>query len=469
MSGQVLNHFRSRRLGGKHFVTTDHGSHCLLSDSEFSRLKQGRIGGRLQKRLEEREIILNKGNIQEAALLLRKRYFYLFEGASLHIVIPTLRCQMKCVYCQASSRPEGEHGQDMDRATAQKTLEFIFSTPSPRLTIEFQGGEPLLNWDIVKYIIENADKRNASAQKALSTTIVTNMAQMDREKMEYLVSNNVAVCTSLDGPKELHDANRPLTGGSNHSQVIGWIKRLQQEYRKSGREPRVSALATITRRSLEMPERIVDEYVRLGLPTIHLRPLNRLGVAQQVWGSISYSSGQYMDFWKRAVSHILKLRKRGIQITERMAGIMLHKMTCQYDPNYLDMRNPCGAAIGQLAYNHNGDIYTCDEARMIGEDTFLIGNVHRDSYQEVVTGDKACSVVSASINDQYTCDSCAYKPYCGVCPVCNFAEQGSVVARIPETMHCKIRKGQFDWVVRENFINTRNTRSKRPSCHASQS
>ena len=137
---------------------------------------------------------------------------------------------------------------------------------------------------------------------------------------------------------------------------------------------------------------------------------------------------------------------------------MINKIQNEFDPNYLDLRSPCGAAIGQLTYNYNGNIYTCDEARMIGDDLFLLGNVKKDKYKDIVTSDKACATVAASINDQYICNDCVYKPYCGICPVCNYAEQGSVIGKIPQTDRCKIFKEQFNWVVREKFINKEDNR-----------
>jgi len=275
--------------------------------------------------------------------------------------------------------------------------------------------------------------------------------------MDYLIKNEVSVCTSLDGPKELHDHNRKFVSGSNYEQVVRWVKRFIEEYKKRNiKNRRTNALVTLTGKSLKYPKEIVDEYIKLGLKDIHLRFLNNLGVAKQAWPKINYSVREYLDFWKKAVNYIEKLKKQGKEVNERMITIMFNKINNEFDPNYLDLRSPCGAAIGQLAYNYNGDIYTCDEARMIGEDLFLLGNVKKDRYKDLVTCDKAFAVVNASINDQYICNNCVYKPYCGICPVCNYAEQGSVIGKISQTDRCKIFKEQFDWVVREKFINKDN-------------
>jgi len=449
----ILNNYRHRKIDAHHFVTTDHGSHILLSNQEFLKLRRGDIDSGLRMKLEEREIILCDQNISEVLRLLGRRHSFLSRGTSLHIIVPTLRCNMRCVYCHASSKPDSERGFDMDESTATKTVDFVFQSPNDHIAIEFQGGEPLLNWPIVKHIIAHAEKSNVSSCKDLSFTLVTNLSLMDEETMSYLIDHNVNVCTSLDGPKEIHDLNRPYTGASNFDIVVGWIKRFQDEYARRGlTQKRVHALTTITKRSLAYPEQIVDTYANLGLNSIHLRFLNNLGMAQKTWSLIGYTAEEYLDFWKKALARTAHHRKTGTVITERMAEIITIKIAQETDPGYLDLRSPCGAAIGQLAYDHNGDIYTCDEGRMVGDDMFLLGNVKNDRYNDIVTCEKACAVVTASINDQYICDTCAYKPYCGVCPVCAYADEGSVIGCVSRSDRCKILKTQFDTIVRERFI-----------------
>lgn len=449
----TINNYRIRKIGEKYFLTTDHGSYCVLTGDELRKLKQNRMDEDLKQKLIEREIILNNDNINEAVRLTKNRYDFLFSGTSLHIIVVTLRCNMNCVYCHASSVPASEKHYDMDKETAEKTVDFIFQSPNNNIRIEFQGGEPLLNWPVVKRIIEYAEEKNKKAKKDMKLTIVTNFTEMDEEKMDYLISHGVDICTSLDGPKELHDYNRIYTGGSNYDQVVRWIRRFKEEYRKRGiTNLKMNALVTLTRKSLDYPWEIVDEYVNLEMDDIHLRFLNNLGIASKAWSRINYTCEEYLDFWKKSVYYIEKLRKKGNKLQERMVRTMVFKINEEFDPNYLDLRSPCGAAIGQLVYDYDGRIYTCDEARMIGEDLFMIGDVKKDSYPDVVTCDKACAVVNASINDMYMCNECAYKPYCGICPVINYKEQGNIIGKISQTDRCRIFLEQFDWVVKNKIV-----------------
>jgi len=445
----IINNYRIKKLKDKYLIITDHGSYTFLTKNEYGSLQSGNIikNKKLFDSLKEKGIILNETNINKIIDKFKEKNAFLFQGTSLHIIIPTLRCNQKCIYCHASSKALNAKDFDMDKKTAKKVIDFIFQSPSEAITIEFQGGEPLLNFPIVKFIIEYARKLNKKYKKSLLFTIVTNLSLMDNKKFEYFIKNNIVICTSLDGHELLNDRNRVFASGEGTYNILTkWINKIQKRYKKRKVRYLLGALITITRDSLNFPKEIVNSYVNFGLRTIHLRFLNNLGDARPLWNKISYSAEEFIDFWKKAVDYIIKLNKKGILINERTANIMLRKILTGKDPNFVDLRTPCGAAIGQLAYNYNGDIYTCDEGRMISEDLFVLGNVKNNSYKEILTSEQTCGIIAASVNDVFICDNCVYKPYCGLCPICNYAEQGSIIGKIPETNRCKIFKAQFDYI-----------------------
>ena len=445
----MIENYRIRKIEDKYFLSTDDGSSVILNMSELKQIKKKEMLGDLKKKLLDKEIITK--TFSKKIYNLRKRNDFLFQGTSLHIIVLTKRCNMSCIYCHAGRENEDKKELDMDLETAKKTVDFIFQSPNRNITIEFQGGEPLLNWAILKFIVEYSQELKEKKGKNLRIDIVTNMALMDENKMDYLIEKKIGVCTSLDGPKQLHDKNRPCSK-SNYEQVRNWIKRFDEEYKKRDIKSYPSALVTITKTSLNHPKEIIDEYVQLGLKNVHLRFLNNLGFAKKSWGNISYTPEEFIEFWNKAIDYI---QNNNINISERGYNIIQSKLKNKNDPNYLEMRSPCGAIIGQLAYNYDGLIYTCDEARMLNEDLFHIGNVNQ-GFSEVVTSDKSCSIINSSINDQFICDTCAYKPYCGICPVCNYSEQGNIIGKIPQTSRCKIYMSQFDRVVKETFIKQNN-------------
>ena len=90
----------------------------------------------------------------------------------------------------------------MDRATAVNVAKIIMQTPSPEVKIEFQGGEPLLNFGIVKLITQEAKRINRHRHKNLSFVICTNLTLMDDDKLRFLREEGITISTSLDGRKE---------------------------------------------------------------------------------------------------------------------------------------------------------------------------------------------------------------------------------------------------------------------------
>jgi His-Xaa-Ser system radical SAM maturase HxsB len=443
----VFNKYRHKIIKNMHLLTTDDGSWVLLEKGDYLNAKKGNLDGRLFQLLEDEGIIITEKNEPEIMERLRKKYSFLSIGTSLHIIVPTLRCNMTCRYCQASSVSADSKDYDMSEKTAKKAVDFIFQSPSKCITIEFQGGEPMLNFKIVKYITEYARKLNKKYKKELEFVVVTNLNAMDEGKLNYLLDNDIHICTSLDGPKEIHDANRPLgKNGGSYDNVVKWVRRINNEYLKKGAQRRAGALITVTRKTLTNPQGVIDEYLKNGFDTIHLRFLSSLGCASASWQNIGYTPEEFLSFWKKAMEYIIDLNKKGILIRERLTMVILRKfLSLPSNEEYMDLRSPCGAAIGQLLYNYDGSIFTCDEGRMMGDDTFKIGDVD-GKYSQIITSSKSCAIVSSSVNDCFVCDECAYKPYCGLCPVCNYYEQGSTIAKIPETPRCKIYMGMFDYI-----------------------
>jgi uncharacterized protein len=280
---------------------------------------------------------------------------------------------------------------------------------------------------------------------------VTNMSLMDEGKMRFLLDHNVLMCTSIDGPKSLHDANRRLPGASSHSKALEWIGRIHDEYRRMGRDLdlwHVDALLTTSRASLTKPREIVDTYVSLGIKTIHIRPLNPMGFASTGWKQQGYSAEEFMDFYREALGRIIELNKKGVEIIERGAALFLARILSDDDPGYVDLRSPCGAGVGQIAYAHDGSIFTCDEGRMVarmGDDMFRIGEAGKTTYEDLLKNETVRSIAIASLLEALPgCKDCAYLPYCGVCPVYNYVIQGNIFGQSRTSDRCKINRLTLD-------------------------
>ncbi|TSC53064.1 MAG: His-Xaa-Ser system radical SAM maturase HxsB, partial [Parcubacteria group bacterium LiPW_39] len=275
-----------------------------------------------------------------------------------------------------------------------------------------------------------------------------NLSLMDKAKLDWLFKKKVVFCTSLDGPEFLHNNQRVFADGNSYKETVRWLKIIKKKYKTIGY--RINALTTITKHSLPFWREIVDTYVKAGLPTIILRFLNPFGLAQKTASQIKYSADEFIDFYKKALDYIIKLNLQSKKIREGYAVITLQKIFGDTDPNFLDLRSPCGAGIGQLAYNFNGDVYTCDEGRMLsrmGDESFKLGNVLKNSYEDLMGHQvvKSC-VIASTLEGLPECCHCVYKPYCGTCPVFNYKEQGNIFPQIPTNERCRIFKGIFDYL-----------------------
>jgi His-Xaa-Ser system radical SAM maturase HxsB len=447
--------FRFREVAGKVLMTNPWGGYVAVSQEEFVSIKAGatELSPELESRLRERRFFRDAINVDEVKAQIKRKTRFLDAGPNLHILVVTLRCNETCVYCHASRAPMDRVETDMTPEAAEQAVELALASTSPSITIEFQGGEPLANFAVVRHAIEHALVKNRAYGKALDFTLVSNLALMDDEKLDYLVERKVQICTSIDGPGHLHDKQRKLAGGSAHAEAVKWIRKINQRYASLGLDPtlyRVEALLTTTRETLRYPQEIVDTYVELGCSALFLRPVDPFGFAARTGARVGMLQDEYLEFYRTAVEHMIKLNHENIPILERYAGIFLTKILTPDDPNYLDIRSPCGAGIGQLAYNYDGRIYTCDEGRMMaasGDPMFEIGKLGDSRYRELMTHETVRALAIASnLDGQPDCANCVYKPYCGICPVFNYAVQGTIHGQMRDSAWCRVHKGIQDFL-----------------------
>lgn len=439
-------YFNWRRLKAGVLVTGDLGGWALLKPAQFRLFAGGKLkSGPAYEALSQAGLLRSRLDFDTLFTNWRDSNEYLRLGPGLHIMVLTEKCNHSCVYCQAGSGA----GRDMSLATARRAVDFAFSAPVDGLTIEFQGGEPLVNWPALKETVLYARKKAVKTGKELALALVSNFSLMDAGKADFIVENDISLCTSLDGPADLHNANRKFSGGDSHARTVKWIKYFQE---RRGVEPPggPSALLTVTRASLGRAREIVDEYARLKLPYVFIRPLSPMGSALERWDEIGYTPEEFLEFYREGLDRVLELNRRGVPIKEKTAFLAVKKIIGSHDNKYVDLRCPCGAGLGQLAYDCDGGIYTCDEGRMLargGDRSFRLGGLAKDTYRRAINSEpvKACAIAS-SLDLHPSCARCAYRPYCGVCPAYNQAAQGGFWGAMPSNGRCGAMRGVFDRV-----------------------
>ena len=434
--------FRFLRLNGNdELLVNEVGEFIIAPTGTAKAIVQRQLtrGSDLYSTLKAKQFIADDGSSSLLDLLAAKyrtKYSFIEGFTKLHIFVVTLRCDHSCHYCQVSRQTADKKTYDMSHETADKSVAMMMKSPASHITLELQGGEPLLAFDVIQHIVPLAKKQARSLHKELDIVVTTNLANVTDEMLFYFRDEGIKISTSLDGPAFIHNANRPRPGNDSYELTIKNIDRA----RKIVGESRVAALMTTTKLSLQHPTEIIDEYVKQGFHTIFLRPLSPYGFATKTRNKTGYQLDNFLDFYKRGLAHILNINRNGFDLAEAYAKILLTKMLTPYGTGFVDLQSPAGAGINVLVYNYDGDVYATDESRMLaemGDHTFRLGNVHSHTHREIFTSDPFLSLLSASCNQTLPgCADCALQPYCGSDPIFNHATQGDMFGHRPTSDFC---------------------------------
>ena len=307
---------------------------------------------------------------------------------------------------------------------------------------------------INKYALREI-KGHVNVATSLHIFVVTNLTLLNDDMLDFFVQYSFGISTSVDGSELVHNNNRPYADGSGtFEKVINSVERV----RKAGLQ--VGAIETTTRFSLSFPKEIVHTYVDMGFESIFIRPLTPLGKAAKSWEKIGYSSEEFIKFYQQALDELIEINKKGRFIKEDHAAILLRRIRGDF-MNYMELRSPCGAGVGQLAYYADGNIFTCDEGRMLhemGQSTFQLGNVYNSTYADLINNSVCKTVCASSILETIpTCCDCVYQPYCGTCPVVNYALDGDVIEKQPRGYKCRVYSGILDYLFSKFYENDRET------------
>jgi His-Xaa-Ser system radical SAM maturase HxsB len=316
---------------------------------------------------------------------------------------------------------------DMSQETAERALAFVFKSPSPVIKIEFQGGEPLLNFPVVQYVVERALQINESHNKNLEFVIATNLSFLTDEVLSFCLKHGVYLSASLDGPEDLHNKNRPRPGMNGYQLTAEGIRKAQAVL---GRD-KVAALMTTTEASLLRVREIIDTYLSLGLNAIFLRTLSPYGFADKTKEAYKYDMDRWFEFYKEGLDYILEINRQGYPFVEQYTSILINKIFSPFGTGFVDLRSPAGMAIAGIIYHYNGDVYPSDEARMLaemGDEHFRLGSVLHDSYEDVMSSDILLDTLEATLSESLPmCHDCGFLPYCGTDPIYHYETQNDVI------------------------------------------
>ncbi len=439
-----------RRPNGTVLMTNINGEFIFVSSKDFANIVEHRLESctPLFNALQSRQFLCLEGEagLNRLASKVWTKKSILQGFSRLHIFVLTLRCNCACTYCQASrqSRDATDY-YDMTVESAHRSVDLMMQCPAHDITVEFQGGEPLLNFKVLKEIVRYTKEVNKTVGKNLSFVVCTNLSLVTDEMLQFMKEEGVGVSTSVDGPAELHDFNRCRSIKTACHSVV--VEKIQKAREVLGRQ-NVSALMTTTRESLKHPKEIIDEYLRLDLGSIFIRALNPYGYAVKTEKSIGYSMEDFVDFYKNALAYIIEINRKGTVFPEAYATLLLRKMLTPWPVGFVDLQSPTGNGFAVTVYNYDGDVYASDESRMLSEmgDThFRLGSVMTDSYSDIFFGSAMQNLAVHGIAETLAgCSDCAYVPYCGADPVRHYATQKDDYGNRPGSTFCQKNKAIFD-------------------------
>ena len=306
-------------------------------------------------------------------------------------------CNLACKYCFAE---EGEyHGRRalMSFEVGKKALDFLIANSGNRVNLEvdFFGGEPLMNWDVVKQLVEYGRSREKECNKKFRFTITTNGVLLNDEIMDFCNREMSNVVLSLDGRKEVNDRMRPFRNGSGSYDLI--VPKFQKFAESRGTKD-YFVRGTFTRNNLDFSKDVLH-FADLGFKKLSIEPV--VADPKEPYSIREEDLPQIMEEYDRLAKEFIKREKegRGFQFFHFMIDL-------NQGPCVAKRLSGCGSGTEYLAVTPWGDFYPCHQ--FVGMEDFLLGNVDEGITNTKVRDEfKLCNVYARE-----KCRDCFARFYC---------------------------------------------------------
>jgi uncharacterized protein len=344
-------------------------------------------------------------------------------------------CNLRCRYCYIAfesdqrlwaQQPAYDCGPPlMNGATARRAVDFLLaaSGPAPKVQIIFFGGEPLLNFPLIRTVLEYATERAAAVGKAVRFSLSTNGVLIDREMLALARDYAMDFQVSLDGPPEIHDRFRLLAGNRpSYQRILANLADLPRPFPVS-----ISARATLHRYSTDIL-RVVRHFLDLGFRSILAAPANGTGewsLQPEQWRLLEESLEETARFYLGAI------QAGDFFYFPPLAGVSL-----TYAP---DQRKhwSCGAGRHYLCAHTDGSIYLCHG--LVGIPAFRLGDVHEGIRSDLL---RRISELHAGARD--TCRSCWARYFCGGGCLALHHEETGDIARVNNGDRCDYIRRSYE-------------------------
>lgn len=343
---------------------------------------------------------------------------YIFDFKKRQTVVKALclhiahDCNLACRYCFAE---EGEyHGRRalMSFEVGKKALDFLVANSGNRVNLEvdFFGGEPTMNWQVVKDLVEYGRSLEKPNNKKFRFTLTTNGVLLNDEIMEFANREMANIVLSIDGRKEVNDKMRPFRGGQGSYDVI--VPKFQKVAESRG-QMNYYVRGTFTHNNLDFANDVLH-LADLGFKQISVEPV----VAKpEDWYAIREEDIPALkEEYDRLAAEMIRRRKEG-----RGFNFFHFMIDLEGGPCVAKRLSGCGSGTEYLAVTPWGDLYPCHQ--FVGQEQFLMGNVEEGIVNTELRDEFKCCNVYAKDK----CKKCFAKFYCsGGCAANSYNFHGNI-------------------------------------------
>ena len=321
-------------------------------------------------------------------------------------------CNLSCEYCFAKGGKY--HGPDaiMDIETAKKAIDFLIANSGNHynLDVDFFGGEPLMNWDVVKETVSYARSLEEKYNKHFNFTLTTNGMLLDDEKNEYLNDNMKNVVLSLDGRKEIHDEFRKTIGGKGSFDTV--VPKFQK-FVKSRGDKEYYMRGTFTANNLGFTNDI-KTYLDLGFKRTSLEPV--VGNTDSPYALKEEDLPLLFDQYEKLADMMIEAIDNNDEFIFYHYMIDLENGPCAHK-----RLSGCGSGTEYMAVTPTGELYPCHQ--FVGNEDFILGNLDQGiKRNDLVNEFKTCNCYSKE-----ECKTCWANMYCsGGCAANNYNANGDI-------------------------------------------
>ena len=338
-------------------------------------------------------------------------------------------CNLKCRYCFADEGTYHTRSRaHMSFEVGKNAIDYLvkYSGHRENLEVDFFGGEPLMNFDVVKQIVEYARSIEGETGKKFSFTMTTNCVLLSDDKIKWLNDNMTNVVLSIDGRKEINDAVRKTVSGKSAFDVILRNAQKMKEAR-NGKEYYVRG--TYTAKNLDFAKDV--EFLNdAGFDQISMEPV--------------VTDIPDLKITKEMVPQILKEYEKLAEIyldrrktKDKWFNFFHFMIDIELGPCVVKRLTGCGSGCEYLAVTPTGDVFPCHQFAENKE--YYMGNVFDKSLDLSVSEKFAKNIVT----QKPACQDCPAKYYCsGGCCANNINFAGSM--NTPYDITCALEKKRMD-------------------------